>query len=533
MAARLVLLSGSIAVGKSTLGNALVARYGAGILRTRDLLAEASGPLGRTALQQAGQELDAQTRGEWVSQELTRRLPSVSEALLVVDCVRTRDQVTAIRSTFGRDVVHVHLTAEDVVLIQRFEDRRIRRPIGEPPEYQAARWSRSESEVVGLAEDADVVIGTDRSAPRSVLARAVARLGLRPGLRARCVDVLVGGQYGSEGKGNIAAHLAPEYGLLVRSGGPNAGHSVMTRTGKRVQHHLPSGTQVSEAELLLSAGAVVRPDELLAEIASARIDNRRLSIDPSATVILDEHRVEELSLRASIGSTGSGTGAATAGRITGRDGGVVLAKHVHDLQPYLRDGREVLDNAYSAGQRVFVEGTQGSGLSLFHGPYPYVTSRDTTTSGLLAESGIPPTRVERVVMVCRTYPIRVQDPDGVGATSGYMENEIDWLTVARRSGLRLGDLERQERTSTTGRRRRVAEFDWALLSRQSALNGPTDIALTFVDQIHAANVSARRFEQLSPETIRFAEEVEHVAGAPVSLVSTRFHQRSVLDRRHW
>ena len=114
-----------------------------------------------------------------------------------------------------------------------------------------------------------------------------------------------------------------------------------------------------------------------------------------------------------------------------------------------------------------------------------------------------------------------------------MSREIGWAEVARRSGLNATTLRRAERTSTTNRRRRVAEFDWAPLHRAAALNGPTDIALTFTDYTDAANRNARRFEQLSEATIRFIEEVEAVSGASVSLISTRFHTRSVIDRRTW
>jgi adenylosuccinate synthase len=114
-----------------------------------------------------------------------------------------------------------------------------------------------------------------------------------------------------------------------------------------------------------------------------------------------------------------------------------------------------------------------------------------------------------------------------------MAREITWAEIARRSGLSARALQKAERTSTTNRRRRVSEFDWALLHRAAALNGPTDIALTFSDYIDADNRDARRFEQLSQRTLRFIEEIEAVTEAPVSLISTRFHARSIIDRRSW
>jgi adenylosuccinate synthase len=111
--------------------------------------------------------------------------------------------------------------------------------------------------------------------------------------------------------------------------------------------------------------------------------------------------------------------------------------------------------------------------------------------------------------------------------------EIDWKVVSKRSGIPLRQLEDTEKTSTTHRRRRVAEFDWELLRRASALNGPTDIALAFADYLNRKNEDARRFEQLDTPTINFIEELQRVAAAPVSLVSTRFDFRSIIDRRAW
>ena len=134
-------------------------------------------------------------------------------------------------------------------------------------------------------------------------------------------------------------------------------------------------------------------------------------------------------------------------------------------------------------------------------------------------------------MVCRSYPIRVQSPKG--GTSGRMSQNLTWKEISRRSGITEAELRRTERTSTTNRKRRVGEFDWSLLRRAVSLNAPTDIALTFADYISINNRDARRFEQLTPETIRFIEEIERVAAAPVSLISTRFESRSIIDRRAW
>ena len=114
-----------------------------------------------------------------------------------------------------------------------------------------------------------------------------------------------------------------------------------------------------------------------------------------------------------------------------------------------------------------------------------------------------------------------------------MSKEIDWVVVSDRSKKPLPEIRRAERTSTTNRERRVGEFDWALLRRAALLNRPTDIALTFVDYFDRRNGDARRFDQLTPDTIRFVEEIESVAEAPVTLIATGFNNRSVIDRRRW
>jgi adenylosuccinate synthase len=346
--------------------------------------------------------------------------------------------------------------------------------------------------------------------------------------------VLVGGEYGSEGKGHIASYLAREYSFLLRVGGPNAGHTVYERPKPYTFHHLPSGTRSSEAKLILGPGAVISVPVLQKEISECHVTRERLFIDPHAMIIdPDDVAFENRTLAKSIGSTAQGVGAATARKILRNAAGVhvQLAGACNELKPYVRETRAVLDGAFASGERVFLEGTQGTALSLHHGFYPHVTSRDTTVSGCLAEAGIAPSRVRRIVLTCRTYPIRVQNPRG--GTSGRIGRELSWKEISERSGIPLPDLRQTEKTSTTGRKRRVAEFDWALLRMAASLNGPTDIALTFADYLSVKNRQARRFEQLQPETIRFIQEVERVSGAPVSLISTRFHFRSIIDRRSW
>jgi adenylosuccinate synthase len=134
-------------------------------------------------------------------------------------------------------------------------------------------------------------------------------------------------------------------------------------------------------------------------------------------------------------------------------------------------------------------------------------------------------------MVCRTYPIRVENPPR--GTSGPMGIEINWQEISERSGIDLPVLLDNEITSTTRRKRRVCEFDWELLRKAAFLNGPTDIALTFTDYLSIKNQEAMRYEQLTQSTLNFIEEIEHVTKAKVSLIGTGFNSRSIIDRRDW
>ena len=125
------------------------------------------------------------------------------------------------------------------------------------------------------------------------------------------------------------------------------------------------------------------------------------------------------------------------------------------------------------------------------------------------------------------------DPITDGQTSGPMEISITYEQLSERCGMPVEKLKAIEKTTTTGKQRRLAEFDWKQLRRSTLLNGPTDISLTFSDYISVKNQKAYRFEQLTPETLRFIEEVERVSGVPVSLISTNFGWRNVIDRRAW
>jgi adenylosuccinate synthase len=529
MPRRIIVVSGPVAGGKSNLARGLAHRFGGIRFSTRDLLLpellEGQQPT-RVALQRVGAKLDVDTSGRWVADRLSRPVYAAEEELVIVDSARIAGQIDGLRRAFGREVRHVHVTASRETCAERYESRRAHAEICEAESYDDVLADPTEAQIDSLEPMADISVDTDRVGPDDVIVRVAAQLGLLDRDHAPTVDVVLGGAYGSEGKGNIAFYLAPEYDLLVRVGGPNAAHKVYLASGEIFTHFsLPSGTHAGEADLVLGPGTVVYPPELLSEIADCHVTDGRLSIDPHVMIIEDSDKAAEADLVKDIGSTASGTGSATARRLMRRKD-VRLAKDVEELHPYIRPTGEILERAYARGQRILLEGTQGSGLSLHHGPYPFVTSRDTNVAGCLAEAGIAPARVRKVVLVVRTYPIRV------GGESGPMTTETTWEEIERRSG--LAGLAEKERTSKTNRLRRVGEFEWNLVRRAALLNAPTDIALTFADYLGVQNAKAWRYEQLTEETLQFIDEIERVTGARVSLIATGFmRDRGVIDRRAW
>ncbi len=463
----IVALSGPVCSGKSTLARLLVEKEGAIKVKTNELLREIKPNLKptRLSLQKLGDQLDKQTNGKWVSDGVVKTLDPIdktSNQLIVIDAIRIEPQLQELRRAVNVQVVHIHLEANNDELALRYSKRD--GDFQEFADYKKVQQNRTEKHVQSLAEIADVVIETDRCTPNDILVRVTARLGLRFPVRRASVDVIVGGQYGSEGKGNIVHYLAKEYDVLVRVGGPNAGHKVfLPNDSPYTFHQLPSGALASpQAKLVLGAGAVINLHRLLKEIADLSIPFDRLAIDKQAMIIEQEDIDWETDkLKDEIASTAQGVGCATARKIIGRslNSNVRLAKDIPELKHYLANTVDVLAQAISDNRRIMLEGTQGTSLSLHHGHYPHVTSRMTTASGCIAEAGIAPHQVRRVVMVCRTYPIRVGNTD-TNKTSGHMEQEITLKIIAQRSGISLSELNRVERTSTTNRDRRIAEFDW-------------------------------------------------------------------------
>ena len=298
------------------------------------------------------------------------------------------------------------------------------------------------------------------------------------------LTVLVGGQYGSEGKGAVAAHIANQYQVHVRVGSPNAGHTIYWRGEKHVMQSIPCGWINPNATIVIGRGALLNMKQLMKELVHIMRYypdfKQRLMIDAKAGVLDERFHEQEGGVNGEmhrrIGSTGEGGGPARIARLE-RDPqkfrlfeDVAAEWGLEDCVVY--NTPDYIVDRQNAGDNILIEGTQGSALSLLHSYWPYCTTIDTNASGIIAEVGIAPTRVTNVLMVIRTYPIRV------AGNSGPMENEISWEELSRRTGMELC-----ERTTVTKKVRRVAEFDDKLFRNSCILNAPTELALTFADYV--------------------------------------------------
>jgi len=315
------------------------------------------------------------------------------------------------------------------------------------------------------------------------------------------VTVIVGGQFGGEGKGKVAYEFAQEQSarIALRVGGTNSGHTVIDRYGNPIiLRQLPTAALLPDVICVLGAGSYINPDILLDEVSRTGLAHDRLLIDPNATIITERELNEERDsfLRESIASTLSGTGAAVSRRIS-REQSVRLAKREEILQQFIRPVVPFLRDNLSSGKRVIIEGTQGFGLSLLHSKYyPYVTSRDTSAAAFVSEAGLSPFDIDDVVLVLRAFAIRV------GGNSGPLPNEIDWETITHES---RSDRPILEYTSVTKTIRRVARFDVDVVHQAIMVNQPTCIVLNHLDHIDA---SCGRLNMLTDKASAFVEEVE-------------------------
>jgi adenylosuccinate synthase len=325
--------------------------------------------------------------------------------------------------------------------------------------------------------------------------------------------IVVGGQYGDEGKGKILSYMAitDEPEIIARGGvGPNAGHEVNFNGKRYPMRMLPCGFVNEKARLMIGAGVVVNPEVFLKEVDM--IDgHKRCFIDFRAGLITREHieRDSSSELNKKIGTTKTGCGPAVADRV------MRIAPTVEqspELKPYLIDVVKEVNSA----KNVIVEGTQGFMLSLLYGTYPYVTSKDISASTIAADVGLGPTRIDDVVMVIKSYTTRVG--------GGPLKGEVGVEEAKSR--------DMQEYGTVTGRPRRTSpELHFEDLRLAAMINGATQLAITKIDIRFPGNGKAKRYPDLTKEARAFIEDVEKKVGVPVTLIGTGPDARDTIDRR--
>ncbi len=328
--------------------------------------------------------------------------------------------------------------------------------------------------------------------------------------------VLLGAQWGDEGKGKATDLLGEAVDYVVRyQGGNNAGHTVVIKDQKYALHLLPSGILSPNVIPVIGNGVVIDPAVLLQEIkdlSERGINTSRLKISTNAHLITPYHRtIDKVSERflgkAKIGTTGRGIGPAYADKINRigirvqdlfdpsilkqkieaalHDKNQILIKvfnrkgitveevlseylgYADILKPYVTDTALLLDQALKAGKNVLLEGSQGTLLDVDHGTYPFVTSSNPTAGGASTGSGIGPTKITRVIGILKAYTTRVG--------SGPFPTEL--LDADGEALRKIGG----EVGTTTGRNRRCGWFDAPIARYAVRINGLTDFFLTKLD----------------------------------------------------
>ena len=328
--------------------------------------------------------------------------------------------------------------------------------------------------------------------------------------------VVVGGFFGDEGKGKIISYLAlhDKPSIVVRGGaGPNAGHTIKDDDKTYKVRMLPSGFLNKDAKVMVGPGVVVNPDVLLKEVNDFGVEGRAF-LDFNCGIIEKSHRDADSQgrLKEKIGSTGSGTGPANAERAMRT---LKLAKEIEQLKPYLLVVPLVVKSALDRNENVLIEGTQGTHLSLWHGTYPFVTTKDVTASGICADVGIGPKKVDDVIVVFKAYLTRVGTGPMPGELSEEETSQLGW----------------EEFGTVTGRLRRAAEFDFELAKRAVMLSSANQISITKLDVRFPNCAGITSYNELEEDAKSFIKNIEEKLGVKVTLIGTGPSINDVIDLR--
>ena len=329
--------------------------------------------------------------------------------------------------------------------------------------------------------------------------------------------VTVGGFYGDEGKGKIIAYLAAndKYNVAARGGvGPNAGHTFVQNNKEYKVRMLPSAVLNKDTRLLIGSGVLVEPNTLLREINAFDATDRTF-IDFQCGIIEQHHLEkdkEDNHLKDTIGTTGTGTGPANADRALRK---IKLAKDIPEVALFLEDVSNSINYSIDNKENVLIEGTQGTFLSLYHGIYPFVTSKDVTASAICSDVGVGPKKIDEVLIVFKSYVTRVGE--------GPLTNEISSEEAKEKNWLEYG--------SVTGRQRRAAPFNFNLAKKSIQINSATQIALTKLDIVFPQCKGIKDYSKLTKEAVQFVENIESETGLPVTIIGTGAEINDTIDRR--
>lgn len=319
------------------------------------------------------------------------------------------------------------------------------------------------------------------------------------------VIVIVGGQWGDEGKGKVVDFLTEKADIIARAtGGNNAGHTVVVGDETFKFNLIPSGIVHKDKLNICGNGMVIYPPKIIEEIENLEsrgfnITDKNLVISSSAHVITEQQVETDKKTGGKVGTTGRGIGPCYMAKVerTGLRVSEYIKqdhKEVEKIKPLVRDTYVMVNEAIESGKNVLVEGAQGTLLDIDHGTYPFVTSSNPTAGGACTGLGIGPTKITNVIAIIKAYTTRVGRgpfPTEQGTDEQTInENKDDNLTdediekANNQDDYSVGKVLRKrgaEYGTTTGRARRTGWFDSVITRYAVRINGLTSMAVTKVD----------------------------------------------------